>query len=247
MNQRQRLLEQIRQQSIQKRAQALKEAAQRQASNVPIANAAGASSGGGGSRQAACDPEAGVTIYILSGTETTLAIRMAYLGQDPNDNPTYGTSIIPGLFDVEIDYDVESSQWRLTVKQGESELYSYSQSLISQNWTDTIGSITPLYSVCGTLDLDEWCIDIPDLGFGPLKAQALPGWIGIPVTEQPNLWAYGFGSYVWSSSGDQLGWFVELDGIGDAEVLGGSQDVLPSTVDIVTGITLTANAGACEY
>jgi len=243
MNQRQRLLEQIRQQSIQKRAQALKEAAQRQASNAPIAAAAGASSSGGGSRQAACDPEAGVTLYLAGGAETTLAARMTYFGQDPNDNPTYGTSIIPGIFDVEIDYDVESSQWRLTVKQGESELYSYSQSLISQNWTDTIGLFTPLYSVCGTLDLDEWCIDIPDLGFGPLKAQALPGWNNIPTTEQPNIWSYGVGTYVWVGAG----WFVELGGIGEAEVLGGSQDVLPSTVDIVTGITLTANAGACEY
>ena len=48
MNQRQRLLEQIRQQSIQKRAQALREAAQKQANNAPIAAAAGASSSGGG-------------------------------------------------------------------------------------------------------------------------------------------------------------------------------------------------------
>lgn len=50
MSQRQGLLEQIRQQSIQKRAQALREAAQKQASNAPIvaAAAAGASSGGGG-------------------------------------------------------------------------------------------------------------------------------------------------------------------------------------------------------
>lgn len=234
MNQRQRLLEQIRQQSIQKRAQ-------RQANNVPISAAAGASSGGGG--RAACDPEAGVTLYLAGGAETTLAARMTYFGQDPNDNPTYESSIIPGIFDVEIDYDVESSQWRLTIKQGEEESYSYSPSLISQNWTDTIGFFTPLYSVCGTLDLDEWCIDIPDFGFGPLKAQALPGWIGIPVTEQPNLWVYGVGSYTWVGKG----WFVELDEVGEAEVLGGSQDVLPSTVDIVTGITLTANAGACEY
>lgn len=244
MNQRQRLLEQIRQQSIQKRAQALKEAAQRQANNVPISAAAGASSGGGG--RAACDPEAGVTLYFVGG-ETTVAARMTYFGQDPNDNPTYGTSIIPGLFGVELDYDVESSQWRLTVKQGEEESYSYSPSLISQNWTDTVGFITPLYSVCGTLDLDEWCIDIPDLGFGPLKAQALPGWFGIPVTEQPNVWVYAVGVYSWVRDGDQFGWFVELDEIGEAVVLGGSQDVLPSTVDIVTGITLTANAGACEY
>ena len=47
MNSRQQLIEQIRQQSIQKRAQALREAAQRQGNNAPIA-AAGASSSGGG-------------------------------------------------------------------------------------------------------------------------------------------------------------------------------------------------------
>ncbi len=47
MNGRQQLIEQIRQQSIEKRAQALREAARNQASNAPIA-AAGASSSGGG-------------------------------------------------------------------------------------------------------------------------------------------------------------------------------------------------------
>jgi hypothetical protein len=57
MNQRQRLLEQIRQQSIQKRAQALKEAAQRQASNAPIAAAAGAAAGGGGGARTFSYPE----------------------------------------------------------------------------------------------------------------------------------------------------------------------------------------------
>jgi len=57
MNQRQRLLEQIRQQSIQKRAQALREAAQKQASNAPIAAAAGASSGGGGGARTFSYPE----------------------------------------------------------------------------------------------------------------------------------------------------------------------------------------------
>ena len=57
MNQRQRLLEQIRQQSIQKRAQALREAAQKQASNAPIAAAAGSSSGGGGGARTFSYPE----------------------------------------------------------------------------------------------------------------------------------------------------------------------------------------------
>ena len=184
-----------------------------------------------------------MTLYLLGGGESIIAIQMAYQGLDENDSPVYSTAIIPGLLASTIDYDTTTSQWRLTIIENGVEFYSYSPSLISQTWTDTIEVFTPLYSVCGTLDLDSWCIDIPDLGFGPIKVQPLPGWIGIPVTEQPNLWTYVLGTYVWVGAG----WFVELDGIGDAEVLGGSQDVLPSTVDIVTGVTLTANAGECEY
>ena len=206
---------------------------------------AGAVGSGGG--RAACDPEAGVTIYITGGEETIVAAQGIYQGLDKNGNPVYRTDVISGIFVGTIDYDTETSQWRLTIIQGEKESYSYSPSLISQNWTDTIGFLTPLYSVCGTLDLDEWCIDIPDFGFGPLKAQALPGWLGIPVTEQPNLWLYAVGIYGWFRDGDQFGWFVELDEVGEAEVLGGSQDVLPLSVDIVAEIKLTANAGACEY
>jgi len=55
MNERQRLVEHIRQQSIQKRAQALREAARNQANNAPIA-AAGASSSGGGRRPTPIPP-----------------------------------------------------------------------------------------------------------------------------------------------------------------------------------------------
>ena len=47
MNQRQQLIEQIRQQSIQARAKALREAAQNQFSNTAVAGAAGGASGGG--------------------------------------------------------------------------------------------------------------------------------------------------------------------------------------------------------
>jgi len=48
MNQRQQLIEQIRQQSIHARAKALREAAQNQFSNTAVAGAAGGASGGGG-------------------------------------------------------------------------------------------------------------------------------------------------------------------------------------------------------
>jgi len=97
MNQRQRLLEQIRQQSIQKRAQALREAAQRQASNAPIvaAAAAGASSGGGGG-QRGCTERDGLT-FLASvpnegpGDEFQLFTRafIPYIGTDEAGNSVF--------------------------------------------------------------------------------------------------------------------------------------------------------------
>ena len=62
MNERQQLIEQIRQQSIEKRAQALREAARNQANNAPIA-AAGASSSGGG-RPAVTPPVPGFIFRV---------------------------------------------------------------------------------------------------------------------------------------------------------------------------------------
>jgi hypothetical protein len=47
MNQRQQLIEQIRQQSVHARAKALREAAQNQFSNTAVAGAAGGASGSG--------------------------------------------------------------------------------------------------------------------------------------------------------------------------------------------------------
>ena len=59
MNQRQQLIEQIRQQSIQARAQALREAARNQANNAPIA---GAVLGGGRRAETQCLPLGGVIL-----------------------------------------------------------------------------------------------------------------------------------------------------------------------------------------
>jgi hypothetical protein len=90
MNQRQRLLEQIRQQSIQKRAQALREAAQRQANNAPIAAAAGASSGGG---RRGCTERDGITIAWRNPEYDGAFIQRAFLpytGQDESGNATFG-------------------------------------------------------------------------------------------------------------------------------------------------------------
>ena len=104
MNQRQRLLEQIRQQSIQKRAQVLREAAQRQASNAPIVAAAGASSGGGGRR--GCTERDGLTMTwkspeSLPGFTLIQRVFLPYTGQDESGNATFGLVTDRFIFDSE--------------------------------------------------------------------------------------------------------------------------------------------------
>jgi hypothetical protein len=117
MNQRQRLLEQIRQQSIQKRAQALREAAQRQANNAPIAAAAGASSGGG---RRGCTERDGITIAWRNPEYDVSFIQRAFLpytGQDESGNATFG--LVTDQFII----DLESSSLSLQIrKSGEQWL-----------------------------------------------------------------------------------------------------------------------------
>ena len=95
MNQRQQLIEQIRQQSIQARAQALREAAKNQANNSPIAAAAGAASGGG-RVQRGCTERDGLTMTweFTEGKDQPLLIIqrvfLPYTGLDTSGNATFG-------------------------------------------------------------------------------------------------------------------------------------------------------------
>jgi len=95
MNPRQQLIEQIRQQSIQKRAQALREAAKNQANNSPIAAAAGAASGGGRGRRG-CTERDGLTMtweFTEERDQPLLIIQrvfLPYTGLDASGNATFG-------------------------------------------------------------------------------------------------------------------------------------------------------------
>ena len=126
MNQRQRLLEQIRQQSIQKRAQALREAAQKQANNAPISAAAGASSGGGGRR--GCTERDGITISWKSPEPLednfTLFQRafLPYTGPDRDGNATFGLVTDQyisdfGTSEISIKLRKSGDQWLLEIFQ----------------------------------------------------------------------------------------------------------------------------------
>lgn len=182
MNQRQRLLEQIRQQSIQKRAQALKEAAQRQASNAPIvAAAAGAAGGGGGSAQ--CPPSAGIGLYLEFPLFDDLfgvgLLPLDYLGQQ-DGRPSYGTSIVPGEFDSRLQFDPEAGQWRGDFINGPDTFSTYSDQLVSSDWSEFNIPDIPIQvqqTTCGFPDLGRYCVTIPAFG---VQAQPFPAWIGEP-------------------------------------------------------------------
>jgi hypothetical protein len=93
MNQRQQLIEQIRQQSIHARAMALREAAQKQANSTPIAAAAAGASGGG--RRIGCTERDGLTMTWKSpeseeGFTIIQRVFLPYTGQDKSGNATFG-------------------------------------------------------------------------------------------------------------------------------------------------------------
>jgi hypothetical protein len=251
MNQRQRLLEQIRQQSIQKRAQALREAAQRQANNAPIAGAAGASSGGGG--KAACPTSAGIGAYfgfpLVDDLFGVGLVPLEYLGQQ-NGRPSYGASIIPGQFSSHLQFDPEAGQWQVDFINGPETLSSYSDQLLSSDWSkfnSPEASIEILETTCGFPDLGRYCITFPAFG---IPTQPLPAWFGEPE-GLPALWLHGFGIIGWLRALDPeapAGWLVEVDEVGDLFIPGGSQDQLPlGEFELAPGFTIVIAEGACDF
>jgi len=181
MNQRQQLIEQIRQQSIQKRAQALREAAQKQASNAPIAAAAGASSSGGGG-QRGCTERDGLTLTWLSGDSDpgdpfkTIYQRvfLPYVGQDESGNAIFSQAAettsyaISGITTV-ITAEVYKSgdQWLFALLvdsggRGVAEVVIAQSPDLYEGWTpvDNIFeiSISEITAECGNQTYKRLCI-----------------------------------------------------------------------------------------
>jgi len=253
MNQRQRLLEQIRQQSIQKRAQALKEAAQRQANNAPIAAAAGASSGGGGGGNAQCPPSAGIGLYLEFPLFDDLfgvgILPLDYLGQQ-DGKPSYGASIVPVESESRLQFDLEAGQWRVDFINGPDIFSTYSDQLVSSNWSEFNIPDLPIQvqqTTCGFPDLGRYCVTIPAFG---VQTQPFPAWFGEPE-DLPAFWNLGFDIIGWLPTLDPeapAGWLVSVDGADEFFIPGGSQDQLPlGEFEIATGFTIIIAEGACDF
>ena len=254
MNDRQRILEQLRHQSVQARAQALSEQVKdRSAISPPIPSAAGASGSGGNG----CDPSKGIGMYLTFdfgegnpfGLLKSLA-RMEYQGVDEGGKPTYEFSFEPGKVAASLNYDYGLSKWKFTFTTDGSIDY-YSDALIGSNWTtDTPGSpIVRVLSECGYPELPVYCMDVSeisptgDLGLvGPI-----PTWLeDQSVTEAPILWNGVSAFFVWLPVlGGPDGWFLSA-GEEEGGVLGGSVNELPlGEIPLSGGSSITVSAGSC--
>jgi hypothetical protein len=211
MNQRQQLIEQIRQQSIQKRAQALREAAQRQANNAPIANAAAGASSGGGRR--GCTERDGLTMTWKSPESEpgfTLIQRafLPYTGQDESGNATFGLVTDRFIFDSEeggefiVRVSKSGDQWLLefflasiegtqvVVAAQSSDLY---EGWIGLEYEDEGQILQDITATCGDQTYRKLCITTQlDSPFGP-SYTTTSGGIETIVPEVSEEYPSGYG------------------------------------------------------
>jgi surface protein len=251
MNGRQQLIEQIRQQSIEKRAQALREAAQRQFSNAPIA---GAVLGGGRRADTQCLPLGGVMVSVDFGDGTYSRNVLTESGT-LNEQPQY--LVLLGSEDPDQEFlriSWTGSQWALGqvfARNGtidEENDFAFSPTLLSSAWL-SIGPVS-FATTPGEEFNCSWrhCFaisgDLIDSTYG-LSAT----WIGIPLTEAPNAYASGGEGFSIFWDENDLAWLL-LDSTGDQISIlpGGTREQLPiGQFAIVDDIVLTISSGVCTF
>ena len=252
MNSRQQLIEQIRQQSIEKRAKALREAAQRQFSNAPIA---GAVLGGGRRAETQCLPLGGVMVSFVD-PDTGVYIRyfLTEFGT-LNEQPQYLALLNSegnGQFFVRISWT--GSEWAIgqifaidgTI-DGEND-FAFSPTLLSSAWSSE-GPVTFATSPGEEFDC-SWrhCFAVSGDLFAATYSLAAT-WIDIPLTEAPNAYTSsgeGFNIF-WDEKG--LGWIIEGPDEGDLSLLpGGTREQLPiGQFAIFDDLVLAISSSVCTF
>lgn len=212
--------------------------------------AAGAVGGG----RATCPTSAGIGLYLefpllVDDLFGVGLIPLEYLGQQ-NGRPSYGYIIIPGEFEGYLQFDPEAGQWQADFIAGPETLSSYSDQLVSSDWSKFNSPDTPieiLETTCGFPDLGRYCITFPALG---VQSQPFPAWFGEPE-GLPAFWQLGPGIISWLRALEPdapAGWLVELDESGDFFIPGGSQDQLPlGEFEIEPGFTIVIAEGTCDF
>jgi len=265
MNQRQRLIEQIRRQSVQKRAQALREAAQRQASNAPIvaAAAAGASSGGGGG-QRGCTERDGLTLTWKSpeskeGFTLIQRVFLPYTGQDESGNATFG--LVADRFtsdrgqdgDFIVRISKSGNQWLLEFVQAsiegtEVDVAAQSSDLyegwIGLEYQDEGQILQDITATCGDQTYRKLCITIQnDSTFGTYTI--ISGGVETIIPEVSEEYPSGYGGI----NGPGLFWDSESGAWAVGRTIVGEADDIsqPPTGQFENGLEqITIIEGSCS-
>jgi hypothetical protein len=262
MNGRQRLIEQIRQQSIEKRAQALREAARNQANNAPIAAAGASSSGGGRRAEVQCLPLGGVMLSFLNPfTEAYVRYFLTESGT-LNGQPQYLALMLSGTSkkgDTQEFLRIRwnGSEWVLSqvfiqYSYFDENDFAFSPTLFSSAWQSEEDSVELTTSRGEEFDCSwRYCFVISGVGESPFTYNFIPAWIDVALTEAPDAYIAGSAliaqeiSIIWDTT--DLTWFVP----GDEEIFplpGGTREQLPiGSFTIYDDRTLTISSGICSF
>jgi len=251
MNGRQQLIEQIRQQSIEKRAQALREAAQRQFSNAPIAGAS--SSGGRRPVEPGCLPLGGVMlsadffgayIKIFLTESGTLNEQPQYLALFYSEDPDQTFLRISWT----------GSEWALGqvfISDGDYNEFdfAFSPTLFSIAWQSE-GPLPFVTSPGEEFDCSWRHCFVTNGGGGAFTIGLSPAWIDVPLTEAPNAYisVEDEGTNIFWDEKD-LVWIIEGPDEGQLSLLpGGTREQLPiGQFAIFDDLVLTISSGVCTF
>jgi surface protein len=249
------MLEQLRQQSLQARAQALSEQARnRSAISPPIPSAAGASGGGGGTN---CLPPGGLMLTLdlsIFEQNQVFKIFLSEIGIE-NGKTLYANYTVGSERGQEfeswyvVSWNSDTSLWEFSQAFPEGEgiqkiLGATSPDLYNSEWTMLTEEFPPFGTSPGTEFSCDWryCVTLNGDGFS-LTSSAYASWNEISLTEPPNVYSLGeAGNVFWSP--EDSSW-VTIPGETPI-LLGGTRDALPTgTIDVGEGGTVIINTGVC--
>lgn len=251
MEDRQTILEKLRQQSLYARAQVLSEQARNRSSLAPIVPSAAGAAGGGSND--GCRPLGGLTLTLGSndgpmdsigkiflseiGTENGKTLYLAYSSGNERGSE-YGNWF-------KVAWDSDTNLWKFSTiysQDGETggSLLATSSTLYNNTWTMVDERFPPIGSSSGIEFNCNWryCATVSGDGFS-FTSSVGAYWLDIPLTEQPNAYSLGEGDLIFWSTEDSS-WVIDR-----TILIGGTRDALPIGSFDISGDTLTINSGIC--
>jgi hypothetical protein len=245
------LLEQIRQQSIKARSQALIKEQQERYMGVKLAPGAVASGGG----RSGCYPPGGVLLKVTQETEPGFFnYQDFFLAQSGSRNgrPSYELplTINSGELDGKLLFVVSwnGSLWELIqefqTSGGDQSIVGATSTELYGSWNTTEFGQVLFETVPGTEFQCQYRYCASGIGNGTFFTPfVVPTWIDTPLDGPPNAYLISFGeipALFWREDLQQ--WFI-----GEMEIGGGTRDSLPTgTFDLGDGFELTISEGFCD-